>query len=77
MNVTSVQSRLSGLCTLLIEVATNIDSIWNMWICGVGDSVDQSAIAQTGLHGLRFLALVKHHVQCSCLVKLLNPAIDA
>ena len=33
VNVTSVQSRLSGLCTLLIEVAANIDSIWNMWIC--------------------------------------------
>ena len=32
VNVTSVQSRLSGLCTLLIEVAANIDSIWNMWM---------------------------------------------
>ena len=41
VNVTSVQSRLSGLCTLLIEVAANIDSIWNMWICGVEDSVDK------------------------------------
>ena len=49
VNVTSVQSRLSGLCTLLIEVAANIDSIWNMWICGVGDSVDQSAIAQDSM----------------------------
>ena len=29
---------------------------------GVEDSGDQSAIAQTGLYGLRFLALVKHHV---------------
>ena len=44
VNVTSVQSRLSGLCTLLIEVAANIDSIWNMWICGVEDSVDKDKV---------------------------------
>ena len=57
VNVTSVQSRLSGLCTLLIEVAANINSIWNM-LCGVVEL----EIRLTGLHRLRFLALVKHHV---------------
>ena len=45
VNVTSVQSRLSGLCTLLIEVATNIDSIWNKFALLWGEAQKKIAFS--------------------------------